>query len=194
MDTNCDIRFIKRKAKRYLAIENLSINSRALHHWIRQPTDQRGFLRFRIQTGINKSSPGLLHLFDGCIPFRRDAHNFGGNAQRLVCVEEGHPRNGMIHFTDDCITFFAQIGDYTIEIANRQTECDMLCSARGMLCKIVMEYALTGKGLNELNKGAPVKGLSGQPFAGHGFAIIRHIQILCAEMFRWWKSGDAQGV
>lgn len=37
-------------------------------------------------------SPGLLHLFNGDPSFRRDVHNFGGNAQRLVGVEEGHPR------------------------------------------------------------------------------------------------------
>jgi len=142
----------------------------------------------------DKSSPGLPHLFDCDPSFRRDAHNLGGNAQRLVGVEESHSCNWMVHFADDCITLFAQIAGDPIEIANRQAESNVLCAACGILGEVVMEHALAGNGLDEFDERAPIVGLGGQPFAGHGLAMIGHTQILRPDMFRLGEASDAQGV
>ena len=143
---------------------------------------------------MSTSSASLLHLFDGDPSFRCDAHNLGGNAQRLVGVEESHSRNWVVHFADDLITLFAQIVGDPVEITYRQTEGNVLCSACGILREIVMEHALAGNRLDEFDEGTSVIGLSGQPFAGHGLAIIGHAQILCGDMFRLGKASDAQGV
>ena len=113
----------------------------------------------RTQT-ISPSS-GLLHFFDGRPSFRRDAHNLGNYAQRLVGVEKSHPCNGVVHFADDGITLFAQIAGDPIEIAHRQTEGKMLCATCRIFGEVVMKHALAGQRLDEFDEGAPVIGLSG---------------------------------
>ncbi len=62
----------------------------------------------------------------------------------------------MVHFADDRITLFVQIAGNPIEIANRHTKCNVLCTACGILSEVVMEPALAGNRLDEFNEGTTV--------------------------------------